>query len=290
VTSTSCTTIATILGAMAAVAVIEALVPLHPRGRWTRLHVWPNLALTLVAFATNAVFNGALVSALIWLEPRGVGLLHWLSLPPPATVGLALIGLDLSFYATHVAMHASPTLWRFHCVHHADPAVDVTTTIRQHPGESVIRYPSLAVSAIALGVTPAAFALYRVASVLIGLLEHANIRVPRQLDGALSLVFVTPNTHKVHHSRFERETNTNYGNLTSLFDRLFLTFVPSSRGMNVTYGLAGLDDPRTQSVRGLLALPFRRGRAGAGRAAARRDGFQAPEGQPAGFPANSTAL
>jgi len=69
--------------------------------------------------------------------------------------------------------------------------------------------------------------------------------------------------HKVHHSRARNETNTNYGNILSLFDRLFSTMTPSARGTTVVYGLAGMDDPATQSVRGLLALPFRRRRTSA---------------------------
>jgi sterol desaturase/sphingolipid hydroxylase (fatty acid hydroxylase superfamily) len=63
--------------------------------------------------------------------------------------------------------------------------------------------------------------------------------------------------HKVHHSRAKSETNTNYGNIVSLFDRLFQTFTPSERGLTVVYGLDDVEDPATQSTRGLLALPFR---------------------------------
>src|SRR6185295_12935560 len=107
--------------------------------------------------------------------------------------------------------------WRFHAVHHSDPAVDVTTTIRQHPGESVIRYAFMAGCAFVLGVGPAPFAAYRAWSAVHGLLEHANVRVPRGLDSLLSLVVSTPNMHKVHHSRTTSETDSNYGNIFSLF-------------------------------------------------------------------------
>src|SRR5215831_13180388 len=62
---------------------------------------------------------------------------------------------------------------------------------------------------------------------------------------------------KIHRSRTVREANTNYGNITSLFDRLFRTLTPSRYGVNVTYGLDGFDDPGDQTTLGLLAMPFR---------------------------------
>jgi sterol desaturase/sphingolipid hydroxylase (fatty acid hydroxylase superfamily) len=260
----SSTTVAAILAAMGAVALIETAIPLHARGRWNRAHLGPNLALTFITFATNVGLNAALLLTLTWLHSTGFGFLHVVALPPLMALGIVVLGLDFSFYVAHVAMHRSPGLWRFHAVHHSDPAVDVTTTIRQHPGEGVIRYLFMAVAAMALGAGPGAFAVYRTWSALHGLLEHANLQLPRRLDTLFSLVVSTPNMHKVHHSRTVRETNTNYGNVFSLFDRLFLTFTPSERGLSIVYGLHGCDDAATQSTVGLLALPFRHTKSSAG--------------------------
>jgi sterol desaturase/sphingolipid hydroxylase (fatty acid hydroxylase superfamily) len=53
------------------------------------------------------------------------------------------------------------------------------------------------------------------------------------------------------------ETNTNYGNLFSWWDRMFFTFTPARKGRNIIYGLDGFDDLATQSTAGLLAMPFR---------------------------------
>jgi sterol desaturase/sphingolipid hydroxylase (fatty acid hydroxylase superfamily) len=98
--------------------------------------------------------------------------------------------------------------------------------------------------------------VYRAWSALNGLLEHANVRMPRPLDTLLSFVVVTPNMHKVHHSRRAAETNSNYGNICPLFDRLFGTFTPSAQGVHVVYGLEGFDAPPAQTTAALLALPF----------------------------------
>src|SRR5262249_59116441 len=122
--------------------------------------------------------------------------------------------------------------------------------------EGVIRYAYMAAFACALGASPGAFAVYRSWSALNGLLEHANVRVPPWLDSVLSLITTWPNMHKVHHSRTATETNTNYGNIFSLFDRLFWTFTPSEPRASVSYGLDGFDDPAAQTTAGLLSMPF----------------------------------
>ena len=89
-----------------------------------------------------------------------------------------------------------------------------------------------------------------------GILEHANIRLWASLDRVLSLVWVTPNVHKIHHSRELAETNSNYGNVLSIYDRLLGTFTPSSRAKSVVYGLDDADPTQAASFPGLLSMPF----------------------------------
>jgi len=253
-------TVGLILVTMALVAWIETAIPLQARGPWNKAHLGPNLALTFTTFTANAFLNAALVIMLGRLEHNGFGLIRSITLRPAIALAIVILVLDFAFYTAHVAMHKIPRFWRFHRVHHSDPAVDVTTTIRQHPGESVIRYAFLAAFALVLGASPTAFGVYLLCSALNGLLEHANIRVPPWLDSLLSLVTTWPNMHKVHHSRVTTETDTNYGNLFSFWDRIFSTFTPARNGTNVVYGLNGCDDPATQSTVGLLAMPFWRTR------------------------------
>jgi sterol desaturase/sphingolipid hydroxylase (fatty acid hydroxylase superfamily) len=251
------TTLATILAAMTVLTAIEAAIPMHPRGRWNRFHLGPNLTLTGITFGLNAVLNVAMATVLVWQAGRGVGLLHGYGASPLVATLVVVLVLDFATYLAHVSMHMVPVLWRFHRVHHSDPAVDVTTSVRQHPGEGVIRYTFLAVAACGLGADPGAFALYRMWSVLNALVEHANVRVPPRLDAVLSWVVTTPNMHKVHHSRRPDETNSNYGNIFALFDRGLGTFTPSLRGVHVSYGLDDMETTDVQCTAGLLALPFR---------------------------------
>jgi sterol desaturase/sphingolipid hydroxylase (fatty acid hydroxylase superfamily) len=251
-------TMGVLFGLMAVLAVIEVLVPLYPRDRTRRPHALPNLLLTGLTLGFGLFFGAAILILLAWLQAAGFGLLNAAEVAPFWAVIAGVLALDFATYVCHVALHKVPGWWAFHRVHHSDFAVDVTTSFRQHPGETFIRYAFLAAAGSAFGVSPAAFALYRTLSALSALVEHANVRVPVWLDDVLSLVVTWPTLHKVHHSRDARETDTNYGNVFSFWDRLLATFTSARRGREVVFGLAGLDAARDHSAVGLLAMPFRR--------------------------------
>ena len=92
----SLSTMGTILGVMAALALVEALIPLHARDEWGRRHLVPNLALTFLTFATNLVFNTLLLLALVWLQSKGWGLFNALQFPAFVAIGGAILVLDLA--------------------------------------------------------------------------------------------------------------------------------------------------------------------------------------------------
>jgi sterol desaturase/sphingolipid hydroxylase (fatty acid hydroxylase superfamily) len=246
-----------VLGVMAALALLETLLPFRTHGRSRRDHLRANLGLTAAALVLNLALGALLAVGSEALVGSGVGLLarsHW---PAPALLAITVVLLDLSAYAAHRLMHRSPAAWRVHRVHHADPLVDVTTSYRQHPAETLLRFVFIAAPAWALGLPAWAVAAYRSLSAVNALLEHANVRLWQPLDGLLSLVFVTPNMHKVHHSRRPVETDSNYGNILAIYDRLFGTFTPSARAGEIEYGLDGHDTADANGFSTLLRLPFR---------------------------------
>jgi sterol desaturase/sphingolipid hydroxylase (fatty acid hydroxylase superfamily) len=245
-----------LLAVLALLSLVEALIPLRARTAWSGRHLAPNLALTFITFASNLLLNLPILVGLTWLQAHHLGLFNSLAWPPAVALFGGVAVLDFAWYVTHVALHKTGALWPFHAVHHSDPMVDVTTTIRQHPGESLIRYAFLAAFGFAAGVSPAGFALYRVWSALHGLTEHANVRLPTWLDSAITWLFSSPNMHKVHHSRDPALTDTNYGNIFAVWDRLFGTFTPAMRGRDIAYGLEGFDAAEAQTTLGLLKLPF----------------------------------
>jgi len=73
----------------------------------------------------------------------------------------------------------------------------------------------------------------------------------------LSLVWVTPNVHKIHHSRQLAETNSNCGNILTIYDRVLGTYTPAERAHSVIYGLDDVDPVHSRSFPGLLSMPFR---------------------------------
>ena len=87
-------------------------------------------------------------------------------------------------------------------------------------------------------------------------MEHANIKMNSVFDRLLRLVIVTPHMHKIHHSRDQRETDSNYSNIFSFWDRLFATYTPEIDFRKLRYGLDGFDDKEKQTLIALLKMPF----------------------------------
>jgi len=247
-----------ILCVLAIATVIEVIAPLRRQSRWVHGRVLTNAALMVITLTLGIALNFALALGSAYVAERELGALQHLELGVVPSFVVSFLALDLASYAVHRLMHQTPVLWRIHLVHHIDPAVDATTALRQHPLEGLLRFSFIAVTAWTLGASPAAVAAYRVLGSLNSILEHANIRVPRSLDRILVRFWVTPNMHKVHHSRARTETDSNYANLFSFFDRLFGTYTMSSRGPSVSYGIEGYDRPDQHSIGAVLSLPFRR--------------------------------
>lgn len=247
-----------VLGALAFATLVEALVPLRGQSRRLNGRLNTNLWLLAITLTLGMLLNFTLALGAAYVGASGVGLLQLLGAGAVASFVIGLLALDGATYLVHRLMHQTPALWRVHLVHHIDASVDATTAFRQHPAEGVLRFSFIAAVAWGLGVPPAVVALYRLLGALNSVIEHSNIRVPRWLDRPLVWFWVTPDMHKVHHSRDRSETDSNYANLFSLFDRVFGTYTPSARGPLVRYGIEGYDSAQHQSIGAVLWLPFRR--------------------------------
>ena len=224
-------------------------------------HLLRNLALGLVNTAVIAlVFAGLWVLAAEWAATERFGLLHLLAgragLPMWAHVVGAVLLLDAWTYAWHRMNHRVSFLWRFHRVHHSDAEMDVTTASRFHVGElilsSALRVPIL----VLLGVYAWELLLYETLMFAVVQFHHANIGLPAGLDRALRAVIVTPNLHKVHHSRLQPETDSNYSALFSWWDRLFRSFRLRDRPEEIEFGLDQFVDPEHETMAGLMRMPL----------------------------------
>jgi sterol desaturase/sphingolipid hydroxylase (fatty acid hydroxylase superfamily) len=249
------TNVSIILTVMAAGALLEFGLPLFAAKPWKRDRRAANLGLTALAFILNWLL--ASVSATAALTLRPAGLMTGLGWGTWAQMLTGIFVLDFSAgYLSHRTMHMWPAMWRFHQIHHSDPFVDVTTTYRTHPVETVWRFLFAMVPIWLLGIPAQAVIIQRLLQATNGVIEHANIRLWTPLDRVLSLFWVTPNVHKVHHSRDVAETNSNYANLLTVYDRLLGTYTPAARAASVVYGLDDADPSRTASLPGLLSMPF----------------------------------
>lgn len=247
----------------ATLAACAALEWLRPRRRSTAPR-WPRwrVNLGLVAIDTLAVrlaFPFLAVGTALAVEDAGFGLLNWLALPAAWEIVLAILLLDLAIYLQHRLMHALPTMWRLHRVHHSDLEFDLTTGVRFHPVEMAVSMAiKMAVVAL-LGPAAAAVVLFEVLLNATSLFNHSNLRVPAAVEPWLRLLLVTPDVHRVHHSPHPAETDSNFGFNFPWWDRLFGTYRAQPRdgheGMRI--GLDAFRSPAEQTLRELLIQPGR---------------------------------
>ena len=79
--------------------------------------------------------------------------------------------------------------------------------------------------------------------------------MPNWLDKSLSWIFVTPNMHKFHHHFEAPWTDRNFGNMFSIWDRIFGTMVYDDP-RKVRYGLDFLEGIPDENILFLLKIPF----------------------------------
>lgn len=252
------TDLLSLVAALGLLLILERVVPLRPSADASRARYVVNSVLSVLTVMLNALLLAAVAAADLPAIELGFG---WESdgALEGAIKGIAAIALlDFTAYVAHVLMHKIPVLWRLHVVHHADTMVDVTTGLRQHPVEALVRFTFTAVPVMMFGIPPEVAATYRVVSAVNALLEHANLALPARLEPIVRAVLVTPAMHKVHHSRFQPETDSNYGNIFLVFDRLLRTYRSPAKtrepANNISYGLDTVADNNRPSLIGLLAL------------------------------------
>ena len=186
------------------------------------------------------------------------GVINWLpEMPLWLYVVLGVMLLDLiGAYTAHLVEHKVKPLWMVHLVHHSDHNVDTTTANRHHPLESLIRYIFTLLGVFVVGAPVGIIMLYQSLSVVLSQFNHANIKLPTKVDKAISWFIISPDMHKVHHHYKLPYTDSNYGNIFSIWDRMFGTYMVLDRD-KITYGVDTFSDKKENaSIKGLLKQPF----------------------------------
>ena len=247
-----------VAGVFAFFALIEFISPMRAAvrgGRWVTNLLLFAIDTILVRLAVPLLMVGTAALA----HERGWGLLNLISLPAWAGILAAIVALDLALYLQHWATHRVPLLWRLHKVHHSDPSFDVTTAARFHPLEIGLSMLFKMAVVAALGLPVLGVFLFEVIFNIATLFTHANFALPKGVERPFRSVLVTPDMHRIHHSSFRRETDSNYGTLLSGWDRLFGTYVgDAEKGQGgIEIGLEAYQDKRPHRLGWSLLLPFR---------------------------------
>jgi len=223
-------------------------------------HAGINIFFTLTTILVNFPLAFILVKASEWAVHSKFGILQWLPEMPlwlQAIIGLLFMDL-IGAWLAHWTQHKTKWLWLFHLIHHADQNVDTTTANRHHPGESLVRFFFTTIAILIAGAPMWLIFLYQSLSVILSQFNHANIVLPEWLDKMISLVIVTPNMHHVHHHYIQPFTDSNYGNIFSIWDRIFGTFQWIEQ-QKIIYGIDTHPEPSENNrISSLLKIPFQK--------------------------------
>ena len=247
-----------LVGGLSIFWMIEGAVPLFKFDYKKLQHALPNLFFTATTVIINFILAFLLLNTSDWVVANNFGILHWLpSMPLWAFVFIGLMLLDLiGAYLPHFVEHRIKPLWMVHLVHHSDHKVDTTTANRHHPLESIIRFSFTLTGVFIVGAPIGLVMLYQSVSLVLSQFNHANIQLPKRIDKILSYLIVSPDMHKIHHHYRLPYTDANYGNIFSIWDRAFGTYMDFNRE-KIVYGVDVFpNEHKNSQVKELLKQPF----------------------------------
>lgn len=240
------------------VAVLEWLMPWRrvtkiDFARWVRngsMSFYGFIILGLVPFVAG--YGGAVAA-----QERGFGLFNQVGAPFWVELAATLIVFDILSYGQHRILHRRYIFWRAHRVHHSDKHIDVSTSLRFHPFETLFRATLEAGVVWVCGLPPEGILLNFFVLSLFNTITHANIALPAPVDRVLSSLFVTPNIHRLHHSMSPNHQNTNFGTIFTLWDRLFGTYCAARElRQKESFGVEASETNGPESFANLALDPF----------------------------------
>ena len=209
------------------------------------------LPISLIGVSLYALFNQ--LGVFNQATTLGVRLGLW------GKIAISLLVMDLFMYWLHRGYHRFPLMWKFHRVHHGDLALDLTTTFRTHPIETLMTFGTKAGLVLILGVPLLGVVLVEIVTAVWALFIHSNLRLGRTADRVIRLVLVTPSHHRLHHDRDPVYRNSNFGLILTIWDRLFGTLGARSRfdETRESRQIGLTDNTKSERLGGILVAPFR---------------------------------
>jgi sterol desaturase/sphingolipid hydroxylase (fatty acid hydroxylase superfamily) len=248
---------ALVFGIFALLFAAEKFFPLRESRAGLLARLLVNAAISGLTFLiAMLVVRPSALSAQNWATEQPFGLVHLLRLPEWTQFIIAFLLLDLSFYYWHILNHKIPFLWRFHNVHHIDPALDVSTGFRFHFGEVFLSTVFRVIQVTLIGVPFVAFVVYELVFQAGTLFHHSNLRLPIRFERGLNKLLVTPRMHGIHHSQVRNETNSNFGVVFPWWDRLHRTIGVNIPQAKIEIGISGYTSPDDNKLWQTFILPF----------------------------------
>lgn len=246
-------------GIFLAVALVELVAPRRALTASKKTRWFGNIGIVAInTFLLRLLFPAGAVGISVWVGGQGWGIFNLAEWPFWLEVVSTVIILDFVIYMQHVMFHVVPVLWRLHMVHHADLDIDLTTGTRFHPVEIITSLGIKAGAIIILGAPPVGVIIFEILLNGTAMFNHGNFFIPLGVDRVLRLLVVTPDMHRVHHSVFPYETNSNFGFNLPWWDRLLGTYrsQPTKGHVEMTIGLNQFRDQSRLTLPWMLALPF----------------------------------
>lgn len=251
---------AILVGGLLLFWIIEGAIPLVPlRYKKNKLrHAAVNFGFTVIHLIIHTFLAILIVMLSDWCREQDFGMVYWFNANVLGAIIIGVLALDFSSWLVHLVMHKVPLLWRFHLIHHSDNNVDVTTGLRHHPGDSLLRGIFFLLLIFFSGAPMYSVMIYQTLVVLATAFTHANISLPKRVDKALSYFLVSPNMHKVHHHWVQPYTDSNYGAVFSIWDHLFRTFTTLDP-KKIRYGLDKYyPNEKDEDFMALMKRPFQK--------------------------------
>lgn len=244
---------------MSIIMVLEVIIP-HRKGRHSRRQRWPGnlIVLVLGTLSLRLIIPLLPYNIALWNEDGGRMLAGMNRIPLWLKITATIVILDLWIYFQHVLMHKVPVLRDLHRVHHTDTHIDFTTALRFHPLEIIFSAVYKSVLVVLLGLPAAGVLVFEIVLNGSAMFNHANIELPSWLDRIMRKVVVTPDFHRIHHSRKLRETNSNYGFFLTWWDFCFSSYTREPEGNRKTFpiGIPGYNEAKIHRVDQLLLEPL----------------------------------
>lgn len=237
---------------------LESFMPYLAKPANKRRHDLHNFGISFIAFAVNGLIGSGVVFIVLYTSEHQLGLFNQIVMPTAAETILGILLIDFGSYCLHNLQHKTPFLWRFHRVHHSDPNLNTSSVLRFHPVDVALTQGIFYCIWIPLlGISMASFVIYGCLALPLLVMQHSNIRFPNWLEKYGRLVFSTPGWHKIHHSDEQRYTDSHYGDVFTLWDRIFGTH-HAVQPEEISYGLKEFRSDEHHTVKGQLLMPLKK--------------------------------